>query len=64
VVPEVDVEALVGRLLSWWWKRFRRTLAVPLAAERDAAGLEVIVMEDLLPQIMQGLKRSESQYES
>jgi len=37
------VDALVGRLLSWWWKRLRRTLPVPLAAGRVAAGLEVIL---------------------
>ena len=45
VVPEVEVDALVGRLLSWWWNRFRRTLPELLAAERDAAGggLEAMV---------------------
>ena len=38
MVPEVEVDALVGRLLSWWWNRFRRTLIVLLLAVRDCAG--------------------------
>lgn len=43
VMPEVEVDALVGRLLSWWWNRFRRKLLVLLAAVRDAAGLEAML---------------------
>lgn len=47
VVPDVEVDALVGRLLSWWWNRLRRTLLVLLEAVREVACLEFILMLDV-----------------
>ena len=43
VLPDMEVEVLVGRLLSWWWKRFRRTVVLLLCADSDGAGLEAIM---------------------
>lgn len=39
---------LVGRRLSWWWKRFRRTFPGLLAAVREGGGLEVMLILMLL----------------
>lgn len=41
----MEVEADVGRLVSWWWKRFRRTLDVVLVVEREAAGFEAMIAD-------------------
>ena len=42
MVPDVDVEADVGRLLSWWWNRFRRTLPVLVGIVRDDVDLDAM----------------------
>ena len=45
MVVEVDVDALVGLLLRWWLKRFRRTWEVVAVGARVGGGLDAIDRE-------------------
>lgn len=45
VVAEVEVEALAGRRLRWWWNRFRRTLEVVVPLREDVLRDAILVVK-------------------